>query len=506
MRLFISCALFAQLVAAEPNSVDVEASVVSDSTVDENVDVVVIGAGYSGLSAARDLREAGLSIKVLEANARVGGRSLSYHLEEIGLTSGSLEMGGQWLNPRNEHPHAWQLMVDEMGFEALPFGAISGSGDGATKVFTMSHPEGFALNGSIISNIRNAGLELPAEVALMWAEMTREKLGLPHGRDRLENMTWEDWLQSHSFTPQGYEFMRAFFGMTQLYAEPREISAFEAVKLIGGFDVFNDAEVKTFMIKGGIQGPALAIAEVLGECLHLNAPVAEIAQDETGAVVVAKPKDGPTIRVRAKRVLFSGTPHTSLKIDFKPQLPAEKRALFEQMRMGNLVKLQLVYSTPFWRDLGYTGTVCNMADAMGAPSTCLDNTPPDGSGEGVMLCMTAGDLGRHLMEQSEDQQKEFITDYLARAFGSDEAKSPLLYIKHDWGKEPYIEGAVTPLFGPGVLTAYFDHISSDFQHVTWIGADVSLPLLGPETGYYSGAIKSGREAAARLLKEFQSVI
>jgi len=499
MRSILFGPLFAKLVAAGRIAVNVDRI----SAVDEDVDVVVIGAGYSGLSAARDLRNAGLSVKVFEANARVGGRALSYNLEEIGLKGGTLEFGGQWLNPRDDHPHAWQLMVDELGFEALPAGVI-GEGDGASKFFTMSHPEGFALNGSVIANIQNVGLGLPAEVAWMWAEMSHDKLWLPHGQERLDSMTWEDWLQSHSLSPQGYEFMRSFFGMSQLYAEPRDISALEAVKTLGGFTVLDDGDAPTYMIKGGIQGPAIAIADWLGERLHLDTPVNAITQDETGALVEAQQRGGSVIRVRAKRVLFSGPPHASLKIRFEPELPAAKLALFEKLPMGNFVKLQLVYRKPFWKELGYSGTVLNIADVMGGPSNCLDNAPPDGSGEGVMLCFSAGDWGRQLMSQSEDQQKEILTDWLVKAFGSDEAKSPLLYTKHDWGTEPYIEGAVSPLFPPGAMTAYSAHISSDFQHVIWIGADVSQPLFGPQIGFYTGAIKSGRETAARVIEELQA--
>merc|ERR1719223_945214 len=148
--------------------------------------------------------------------------------------------------------------------------------------------------------------------------MTSAKLRLPHGREHLESMTWEDWLQAHELSPQCYEFMRAFFGMSQLYAEPRDISALEAVEIVGGLEVFEDGGAETWMIKGGIQGPAKAMAKALSNHLLLDAPVSSISQDDTGAVVTAQPRSGSAVRVRAKRVLFSGAPHTSLKVDFVP--------------------------------------------------------------------------------------------------------------------------------------------------------------------------------------------
>ncbi|MCA9608562.1 MAG: FAD-dependent oxidoreductase, partial [Myxococcales bacterium] len=60
----------------------------------EPFDAVVIGAGLSGLCAARRLREAGLRVTVVEARDRVGGRTLSRRLGED-----VIDLGGQWIGP-----------------------------------------------------------------------------------------------------------------------------------------------------------------------------------------------------------------------------------------------------------------------------------------------------------------------------------------------------------------------------------------------------------------------
>ena len=57
-------------------------------------DVIVIGAGFAGLTAARDQREAGRSVLVLEARDRIGGRT--HYLE--GLDQ-KVEFGGTWVVP-----------------------------------------------------------------------------------------------------------------------------------------------------------------------------------------------------------------------------------------------------------------------------------------------------------------------------------------------------------------------------------------------------------------------
>jgi monoamine oxidase len=61
-------------------------------------DVVVVGAGFAGLSAALRLHDAGASTIVLEARDRVGGRVRSVELEDGTLA----ELGGEWIMPDDE--------------------------------------------------------------------------------------------------------------------------------------------------------------------------------------------------------------------------------------------------------------------------------------------------------------------------------------------------------------------------------------------------------------------
>jgi monoamine oxidase len=78
-----------------------------------DVDVVVVGAGLAGLSAARALREAGRSVAVLEARDRVGGRTLDH-----GIGDGKVvEVGGQWVGPTQ---HRLLALANDLGIETFP--------------------------------------------------------------------------------------------------------------------------------------------------------------------------------------------------------------------------------------------------------------------------------------------------------------------------------------------------------------------------------------------------
>jgi monoamine oxidase len=78
-----------------------------------DVDVVVVGAGLAGLTAARDLRAGGASVVVLEARDRVGGRLLN---EDIG-DGKVVEVGGQWIGPTQ---HRLAALASELGVGTFP--------------------------------------------------------------------------------------------------------------------------------------------------------------------------------------------------------------------------------------------------------------------------------------------------------------------------------------------------------------------------------------------------
>ena len=95
-QLFSGLALTAGAVALSPARPAAASSTAGSSTApDRTADVVVVGAGLAGLSAARRLAAAGRSVVVLEARDRVGGRTLNHPLPGGHVA----DLGGTWIGP-----------------------------------------------------------------------------------------------------------------------------------------------------------------------------------------------------------------------------------------------------------------------------------------------------------------------------------------------------------------------------------------------------------------------
>jgi monoamine oxidase len=110
------------------------------------VDIAVVGAGLAGLVAARDLLAAGLSVLVLEARDRVGGRLLNHTLANGAV----VEVGGQWVGPTQNRVLA---LAEELGLGLFPTYLEGDHLLGANGVVERYGGEDFALPEDALADI-----------------------------------------------------------------------------------------------------------------------------------------------------------------------------------------------------------------------------------------------------------------------------------------------------------------------------------------------------------------
>ena len=176
------------------------------------IDAIVVGAGFAGLSAARKLVDAGLSVVVLEARERVGGRTHSVNMNGI-----RLDLGGRYLGRNQSYVLA---LAQQMGVKTY-----APRIDGAT----LQEPESglLRLNDDPVSMLPPAVQEeyeqLCAQLEQMAATLPAERPWAAANAQEWDSQTLESFIRSQSTSP---EILESFHGWSVglLSAEPREIS------------------------------------------------------------------------------------------------------------------------------------------------------------------------------------------------------------------------------------------------------------------------------------------
>jgi monoamine oxidase len=456
----------------------------------QTADVVVVGAGLAGLTAARAVQNAGRSAIVLEARTRVGGRTWNYDLGGGAV----LERGATFVGPTQDRVLA---LMSELGigkFDTFDTGKDVYVAGGARLTYSDTGPTGTAPPDPLI---------LP-DLLLVTTELDQMSTQVPvndpwsaSNAAAWDGTTLQSWLNSHSLTPRFRQLAatatRPIFG-----AEPREISLLFVLFYIAAsgdeqnkgtfernFDTRNGAQ--QWRVDGGTQAIANNIAAQLGTRVILGSPVRRLTQDSSGVTVVS---DGAT--VQAKQAIVAVPPALAARIDYEPILPFQRDQLSQRYGQGTLTKVTVVYDRPFWRDSGLTG----QAITTGGPvSVTFDDSPPD-AGVGAILGFVGGDWARKYAVMSPSERQSAVLSQYATFFGS-QAKSPRQFIETSWADEQWTRGCPVGLPATGALYAYGDAMRAPVGRIHWAGTETSTYW----NGYMDGAVRSGERAASEVLAE-----
>lgn len=443
-----------------------------------NADVIVIGAGFAGLAAAKALRAAGVDALVIEARDRVGGRTCPGTI--AGLT---IDLGGMWVGPTQTSLDA---LAREYGVKTYPQ-YITGK-------------SAIELNGKLLSSEGEdylALLSLPVklDVAQVVYRLTSLSDSIDPERPwahpkagAFDAMTLQTWLDEHTHTDGAMSFMLSLI-RSVFCAEPADLSFLYCLFYLksGG----NLEELTTFrngaqqrLFVGGVHQLAQKMADQLGDKVLLNSPVTHIEQDMQGVTVTC-----PTVTCRAKTLVVSVAPALAGRINYSPLLPHKRDALTQRMPMGSVIKIWISYSTPFWRARGFSGLFSSDVAAFGP---AFDVTPP-GTTAGILAGFFDARNSVEWSGRSSDERRAEVVRCLKGAFGA-EAGAPLEYVEKNWTQERYSLGCYTGTLGPGSMTQFGPNLRESIGRIFFAGTESSSIWAG----YIEGALRSGARAAAEV--------
>lgn len=453
----------------------------------EEVDVVIVGAGFAGLTAARQLVNTGHDVLVLEGRDRVGGRSLTTTVSGI-----PLDMGASFVGPT-------QYAVRELAAELdVPLSPTFCEGKnvinwrGRVRSYRGTVP---AISPATLANVGLVRLQL----ARLAHQVPIDEPWTSPIAARLDSMSMRQWLISVRATPATQDLMsiasRVLWG-----AEPADISMLHAVrymKAAGGLnsmlDVTGGAQQDRFL--GGTQEIAEKMAAELGERLRLGKVVDRIVRDERGVTVrcacdeddrteAAEPdEDSACCEVRARTAIIAIPPQHRAAIEFSPALPAEYQRLTRCWPQGRLSKVFAIYEYPFWRIDGRSGE--GLSDT--GPVFITFDMSPSAAGPGVLLGF-ADPRDFDTLPPAERRSQALAG--FAALFGN-RARHPVDYADYCWGTEKFAPGGPTAAVPTGSWTAVGPWLRKPIGPIFWAGTETADEW----TGYLDGAVRSGYRAA-----------
>ncbi len=455
-------------------------------------DVVVVGAGLAGLTAARALVHRGRSVIVLEARNRVGGRTLNHHFRSGGKDK-VIEVGGQWVGPTQDHIVRLGKDMGVGTFKTYNEGQYIYHQNGMNSPYSPNGPL-----GAVPPDYTGAA---DAEQALIKLDRMAAQINIdapyesPSAQD-YDSQTFETWKQNNTTTAGGRTLLD--LGIESVFAaEPRDISLLWILFYIRAAG--NEQNVGTFerlintaggaqesRFLGGSQLVSQRLAHRLGRRVHLSTPVRRIVQSRGGVTVVSD-----KLTVRAKQVIVTGPPALTATIDYEPALPAERAQLTQRFPQGTVIKCEAFYDHPFWRDDGLAGQATSDT---GPVKITFDNSPPDGK-PGVLLGFIEGQEARTAGRSSARDRRAAVLGSFARYYG-DKALHPTGYVEMNWSTERWTRGCYGGFTPPGVLLDYGPAIRAPIGRIHWAGSETATFWVG----YMDGAVRSGERAAGEVLR------
>ncbi len=448
-----------------------------------SADVIVVGAGLSGLYAARELQRAGLQPLILEADNRVGGRILTEQAQGL-----PFELGAQWIGDTH---HRMFRLAAELGVETYPQLEEGETSYELGGQAVLAGPEFRAKYGDEVAAVDRV-LRLLDELA---AEVDPAQPGAAPRAAEWDLITAGEFYDRQGLGPVARNLLE-ICTVGILAVPTHEVSLLHllfTVQTCGvGADLFAESEggAQTTRFHGGTGEIPRRLAAALGEVIVLDAPVQTIEHTTTGGGSVKVHCRGGVI-ASGRRVIVAVAPTLAGRILYDPPLPGIRDQLTQRLPHASAMKAFVVYDEPFWQREGLNGQlISDVGPARMSNDTCIPGRP-----EGVLLAFFEGEQARTFGRWTADERKRALLAELSRHVGP-RAANPDFYIDGEWSERQWTRGCYNANCGPLVWTHFGEALARPIGVIHWASTDTATQW----SAYMEGAVDAAERAAQEVIE------
>ncbi len=439
-----------------------------------NPDVVVIGAGIAGMAAAARLGQSGLSVLMLEARERIGGRILT---QQDPASARPIELGAEFIH--GLAPEIWQpLQQSNVRITEV-------EGDSWCVKERLCSCDFFAQVQEILERMDD---HAPDESFLTFLERTCTR------RDDAEE-------QEAKKQALGYVsgFNAADPGRVGVHWLVQGQRAEEQIEGQRAFRSMNGYEDLIAIFRGQLARSGVSV---------LTGMVVEsIAWTPRDVTVTAHGPDGPA-KFTASRVLITlplavlkAPPGETGAVRFTPELPQQKCVALDRLEMGEVIRLVLRFRHRFWETISAVNggkTLANMSFLFSQDKwfptwwTSMPEEAPLLTGWAPFEC--AGRLTGKSTAFVVDHGLKTLSQLLTVEVGTLEGLLEAAYF-HDWQSDPFSRGAYS--YGKVGADGAQQALGAPLGNTLFFAGEATD--TSGHNGTVHGAIASGYRAAAEIL-------